>query len=75
MLKQHGILLWHPGFQTGLEKAAEYDCIELTAEYLITYGDDGNYRSLFTADVIEAAVRKLEALYQYRDVLGSERAE
>lgn len=63
-----------PGFQTGLEKAAEYDCIELTAEHLIAYGDDGNYRTLFASEVIEAAMRKLEALYQYRDALRGERA-
>lgn len=58
-----------PGFQAGLEKAAEYDCIELTSEYLIVYGDNGNYQALFSESVVEAAKRKLEALYDYRDVL------
>lgn len=58
-----------PGFQSGLEKAAEHDCIELTAEFLIVYGDSGDYQTLFAGEVVEAAQRKLGALYQYRDAL------
>ena len=64
-----------PGFQTGLEKAAEHDCIDLTSEYLIVYGDNGNYQTLFSDDVVAAARKKLQALYQYRDALkGSKNA-
>ena len=58
-----------PGFQTGLEKAAEHDCIELTSEYLIVHGDSSNYQALFSDDVVAAAKRKLKALYEYRDAL------
>ena len=58
-----------PGFQSGLEKAAEHDCIELTAEFLIVHGDSGSYRALFGGEVVGAAQKKLEALYQYRDAL------
>lgn len=44
-----------PGFQTGSEKAAEHNCIELTSEYLIVHGDGGNYQTLFADDVVKAA--------------------
>ena len=55
--------------QFGLQKAAEYDCIELTSEYLIVEGQDGMFSTLFTDNVVKAAKRKLTALYEYRDVL------
>ena len=58
-----------PGFQSGLEVAAEHDCIELTSESLIVYGDSGDYQTLFTDEVVEAAQRKLKTLYQYRDAV------
>ncbi len=62
-----------PGFQSGLEKAVEFDCIELTSEFLIVYGDSSNYQTLFSSEVVNAAQRKLGVLYQYRDALNGTR--
>ena len=62
-------LALYNNIQSGLQKAAEYDCIELTSEYLIVEGQDGRFATLFTDNVIKAAKRKLKALYEYRDIL------
>jgi hypothetical protein len=58
-----------PHLQSGLQKAAEYDCVELTSEYLIIHGKGGAFADLFAPEVREAAAKKLSALYEYRDVL------
>jgi hypothetical protein len=58
-----------PRLQSGLQKAAEYDCINDTSEFLIARGSGGAYSGLFESEVVKAAISKLDALYEFRDAL------
>ena len=50
----------HPKFHEGFTRAWEHGCLELTAEYLMAYGRDRSYRSLFDDATLASAERKLK---------------
>ena len=51
-----------PAFHEGFTRAWEHKCLNLTAEYLMVYGDGGRYQQLFSGDEIEAARKKLRSV-------------
>jgi len=55
------ILALAPNPGEGFTRAWEHGCLSLTAEYLMIYGRDGSYRTLFDEQALKAASRRLKA--------------
>lgn len=51
-----------PTFHEGFTRAWEHGCLNLTAEYLIVFGDGGQYQPLFDEKVVVAARKKLKSV-------------
>jgi cytochrome P450 len=68
MIQSHGAvetarrLACDPSFHEGFTRAWEHHCLNLTAEYLIAYAGNGQYRQLFSDEAVEAARKKLKAV-------------